>query len=450
MDVIKYNGEVADSLKCKKINGKLYEKNKDCFVVDDAWRRIDDPAFMYDIDNNTLLRIGNPFTIIGDSNNVIIRKLTSDVVLLDKSNGIPYEIEEILINQSIARIKSSEVPKGYVQHPHNGIFCKSPDRFDSINDYTGMFYLKNIYSFDVIKNLFNKDKIYNRGQEKKLAYTFGMEIETSSGVIPISKLKSLGIFPLRDGSISGFEYTTMPMESIEHAVEIAETVSEYCGISTNDSFHLHVGGIKRTKESIVKIYDLLYNIQNEVYSMFPYYKRFPKDFKRQNYTAKLPNLKRDNIDDYFYEIVNMVSNRRKTEYDEDKDIGMFGSTRKWEISSRYKIFNLVPFMYYSSGTIESRIHEETTNKYKIAYWILINQAIFGFAESINYSGVPMDKVSLSKIIKSYYGSGSKTELALNDYISSRKLLFTKDNNTKEFYNQLDEKDKEFVPNIKLF
>lgn len=50
-EIIKYNGETALKVNCRKIKGQYYEKNIDCFFISDKWHRIDNGLITFDYEN---------------------------------------------------------------------------------------------------------------------------------------------------------------------------------------------------------------------------------------------------------------------------------------------------------------------------------------------------------------------------------------------------------------
>ena len=72
----------------------------------------------------------------------------------------------------------------------------------------GMYSL--IYAHSLYKPTINKTVEKFAPALKDL--TFGVEFETVNGAVPAFKCKQLGLMPLRDGSIAGLEYATIPLQ----------------------------------------------------------------------------------------------------------------------------------------------------------------------------------------------------------------------------------------------
>ena len=84
---------------------------------------------------------------------------------------------------------------------------------------------KTIQNFDYYyKPLFN-----NNVQNLSLLFkdlTFGLEFETTNGIIPSSKLNCLPLLPLRDGSINGLEYVTIPLQGVKGLQAVVDSAIE--------------------------------------------------------------------------------------------------------------------------------------------------------------------------------------------------------------------------------
>jgi hypothetical protein len=123
--------------------------------------------------------------------------------------------------------------------------------------------------------------------------SFGLEIETIRGYIPEYIQSRLGLVICRDGSIENAEYVTVPMRGAKGIVNIKEMGKEFCKRTLTNhtcSFHIHLGTLPSDRIFIVSLYALALRIQDEIFTMFPYYKTEWKGVKRQNYNQKLRRL----------------------------------------------------------------------------------------------------------------------------------------------------------------
>jgi len=98
--------------------------------------------------------------------------------------------------------------------------------------------------------------------------TFGLEFETIAGFVPERVTKRLGLIPLRDGSISGLEYVTVPLsgkKGVQTVIDICEEL-EYRTIYDNScSLHLHIGNIPRTPEFILAFLKTSSWLQDDIF-----------------------------------------------------------------------------------------------------------------------------------------------------------------------------------------
>lgn len=122
-------------------------------------------------------------------------------------------------------------------------------------------------------------------------YTFGLEFETIRGYIPDDKMNILPLIPLRDGSISGLEYVTTPLKGelgLQATVDSVSELNNKTEYDTSCALHYHIGNIPRTPEFILAFYKTISFFQDEIFSMFPLYKKYNFGVKRKNYSKPFP------------------------------------------------------------------------------------------------------------------------------------------------------------------
>ena len=81
--------------------------------------------------------------------------------------------------------------------------------------------------------------------ENFIKYSFGLEFETSNGIIPEEICFADGLIPLRDGSISGNEYSTVVLQGhkgFNLLYQQLETLRKYTRFDKECSLHIHFGG----------------------------------------------------------------------------------------------------------------------------------------------------------------------------------------------------------------
>lgn len=271
--------------------------------------------------------------------------------------------------------------------------------------------------------------------------TFGLEFETISGKVPSRLTSSLGLIPLRDGSISGLEYATIPYGGAKGiaATKLAcEALERYTEYDDNCSLHLHIGGMPRTKEFLLALFKVLALIQDEMYSLFPIYKKYNFGVKRKNYTKPLPIVEllnsmdnvvtSSNIDKNFDVLFRFLSMGIGMDNYGSNDLGDVthhpsdpGGRSKWNIRSRYHWVNLIPIVFGNKKTVEFRMHTPTTDTNKVLSYLFICGGI------INYVKDNTDQIlqgnaykTLNDIVYEAYKGNSFMITRLQSYISNRR------------------------------
>ena len=228
--------------------------------------------------------------------------------------------------------------------------------------------------------------------------SFGLEFETTKGHIPDRVLNQYGLIPLRDGSISGIEYVTVPMEGekgLQCTADILKELKKRTSYSDKTcSLHLHLGNIPRTKEFILAFFKVGMKIQDEMFQMFPLYKKYNYHIKNKNYSAPLPTFEilsqldpiidSRNIDENFgilYKYLSMgqdfksVGNNLENVLSHPADPN---GNQKWNVKTRYYLYNILPLIFGNKQTIEFRIHTPTYDVNKILPFIFMNSLIVNF------------------------------------------------------------------------
>jgi len=334
-----------------------------------------------------------------------------------------------------------------------GVFFKRTDlpiqEFNKITDCDQEYKRSLSYnSGDLLKKavkIFNdkyKPKEWNKGLEQfpKIAkdYTFGLEFETIKGDIPYRITKPLGLIPLRDGSIDGIEFVTIPHSGKKGIQAILDSLNQLSKRTTYDkecSLHVHVGNLPRTEEFFVALTKVLCMIQEDVYNMFPYYTRGGLNLKKKDYTAPLPattllsqmpnKVTKDNIKEAFEPVFSFLSMghsykefdsdlRHVTEHPSDPQ-----GNSKWYVKSRYRWVNMIPLLFGNKQTVEFRIHTPTYSPDKVINYLVCCLAILDFAkthtERINNGSIhPNQYSSIVDLVHTYLTQFGEKYYTLND------------------------------------
>jgi hypothetical protein len=464
--VITIKGEELPISKCRKFNTLYYKigdvsiKNSgDCYLINGKCYREETGLVVYNYSINKYVMLDN--TLI---------------------NGIVDTLEDLLITGYFNHnnLKYSKV----IDRKGDSFYLHNPEIFKNNKEYreqlsTGDFYhisKLTAYKFNTIA-FPNKDykhslpydskgiiehhlkgyKNYNPEISKNIknyaplleTLSFGLEFETTKGFIPNRILDEYGLIPLRDGSISGIEYVTVPMEGekgLQCTVDILKVLKERTEYNDDTcSLHLHLGNLPRTKEFILAFFKVGMKIQDEMFQMFPLYKKYNYHIKNKNYSAPLPTFEilsqldptitSSNIDENFgilYKYLSMgqdfksVGNSLENVLSHPADPN---GNQKWNIKCRYFLYNIIPLIFGNKQTIEFRIHTPTYDVNKILPFIFMNSLVVNFTirhqERILKNKNFLNEFDLINILKSQIeiadiSCKSTFKDLMYDYIKKRK------------------------------
>ena len=315
-------------------------------------------------------------------------------------------------------------------------------------------------------------------------FTIGAEFETSSGFVPEKYCYKYGVMPLRDGSIGGYEYTTIPMfgdKGIATLRGLCKVLTKRTEIDYRCSFHVHLGGYEKTPESIVALYKLLCLIQKDMIDMFPLYKSDGPRYQgsSKNYCKALPKLevideielvdKDDmlnpkNIQTALNQIFLFLTAPERSDHSIDWEratpIGKtynLKSTKhpldpdnhaKWHIAARYYWVSLISFIFSSKSTVEFRLHTPTTNFTKVTNWLLICGAILKFAKKHQKEILSHTQFTIEDVLNVYGEKLGQDGLAMSEYLikyaKDRKSYFKQCAKNGDVFGMEVEHDKSYT------
>jgi hypothetical protein len=279
--------------------------------------------------------------------------------------------------------------------------------------------------------------------------SFGVELETTGGFIPDRTIWETGFVPLKDGSIKGHEYVSIPYMNeigIKALSEMANVALRNCSIDKFCSLHVHIGNFKFTKREISAFYTLCYRVQQEVFDFVPPYKRDETYFaskqqgngKAKDHCKPLRGLNLSSTlseDEKYEKIANFVI-----------PPGHNDEANKWNKKSRYFWVNMLPFMT-NGHTIEFRLHEPSLNYQKIVLWLMICAAMIKYAkQNTNNILKAESKIMFTDIFDTYKGTeyGDKVAGFLAEYVNFRT------NNFMQLFSKGNYADDSFLKNDKKF
>lgn len=297
-----------------------------------------------------------------------------------------------------------------------------------------------------------------------LQYTFGIELETSSGFIPNFLAYKYNMKCLRDGSITGGEYVTGVLKGdsgILQLSQITKLLNKHCKVDHKCGIHVHIGGINNNKMFNVAAYKLGLLLQDEIFSMLPRSRLFTRNSYyynngRNSACDKLKSLNKLSIpfnktdllldvyiDDAYNEMYNWLSDSRANKPSNKVNKLCKHPSGKYP-NSRYVWLNFVPLNFVkgeyhvsstsntkviwdkvkSKQTIEFRNHSASLNFVKIRNWLLICMAFVNYVENRAVDILNVESLSLREVLEFSYCNNLEYLL---DYIDKRKNKFMVEN-----------------------
>jgi len=395
MNVITINGETIDKKLTRKIKNlqdtfayyKIGVNNikdsGDCYQINNIFYTIEKGRVVWDYYLNQYVLKTTTYEGIINNNfeKGYFSKTTPDTAVLYLDNE---SVSQLCISVTVAE------ELGYINGEYNLYYNPKYFTYEQIlpRQYVDKNYknslpynfkdnieecTKNFKKFQIIKD-FEIENYYEQLKTVLDTYSFGIEIETTKGMISPELYETLGVRPVRDGSITGLEYVTIPLtgkKGLYAFVKIVEMINKYTSHDYTCSMHIHVGNIPRTMEFIVAMFKTMYHLQNEIYRLFPTYKQFDTGIKRQCYTAPLSShtmaslnydyKSEDNLKNDYQKIVYELSGKYE-DYKKFVDLSDIhnhpydpSENSKWNMKARYKIQNLIPLVFTNKQTVEYRI-----------------------------------------------------------------------------------------------
>ena len=282
----------------------------------------------------------------------------------------------------------------------------------------------------------------------ELPYTFGLEFETAGGFLPQHRLYELGLIPLRDGSISGIEFSTVVLQGnygLNLLKQQIEALDEHTIFDKDCSLHVHFGNFKLNGEILVAVNNLFCN--SDIRSYLPqltFDTHLYKSNQDKNYCGM--NGKFRNFDEMYQVLVGKPFYGDFCQPHPKDTSGL----RKWNIKPRYKAVNFINALCYRGPkTIEYRMLRPTYNFSKILGWLFVYAAFIKYAETFykKNTGFYRSNISIDMIIKSVYSS----ELAriLCEFLALNEQVVRTQNTVGDYYGmRIDIEDK--IINYKTF
>lgn len=274
-----------------------------------------------------------------------------------------------------------------------------------------------------------------------IGYTFGVELETSAGLVPEKYAAKMGFEAVGDRSIGAGEYVSPILQGnrgIKYLKEFCDIVADHCFVDDRCAVHFHVGSPPVTSATNWKIgFDWRFAaasmklgtlIEEELYQMLPKsrnpYNRHCHSIMR--YSGVNEDNWREMLGDFVFgpeENWGRTHDMRLYKYGEgeyDKKHGL--ST--W-CGGRYKWLNLVRcYSRCNSPTFEIRIWSPSTNFDKIYNYCLLTLAFVYVAEH-NYKEIMAGEMDLKQMIHFAYADDPSLLERLIEFVDQRKKKFNR-------------------------
>ena len=501
-----FKGELIPRETARKIKGQWYQEGKTCILMSDGqWHRItSNSKIIFDWESKKYVFRADMKKIVEGlvddgtfgyfeydpyKNVKIFFKSTETIksYYYDPLNSLSIpiikETNGNLWNKTVyyARTESIALKYGYIEAIYDGNFYK---KIDANKDELIKFNIKrtpaeeksNTYSIlddkkllDNLNENFIKNNLVIENSiselSKLIPFSFGVELETSCGFVPARIRSYLGFTALRDGSLDGIEYTSIPFKGkkgLQAIKNFSIEASKRCTLNEKCSLHIHFGNVRTDKLYILSLWNLIQKIQSELIKYFPYSRTNSIRSDGKIYCKPLPMLPIDfnlitssnnkkilseRVYVEFNKIYSWLNNGVPLGeiYDTDikKVISFKNDTYKWKFIEtnyaytvksakhsingnkwdkvvRYHLINFLCTFFSPAKTIEFRIHEATLNYNKIFSYMLICNAILQYANNIRLC-FSKDEVLLTDIIRNTYNKSVSDYL--EDYLKLRHKTF---------------------------
>ncbi len=408
------NGIKEYRTNCKFIKGAYYIKGVDCFEIENTWYRKTSGFISFDNETQEWFiskdrRHGRKEGIVG------FTEEGTPIQGFFSSN--PYNNCVAYINGGIPKwVINSDIllENGYIEDLSTGEWWlrrevgdnsfKKMTTIRKTKNYTNKGYNieDNVDEFKEKIQLFENYNTPLSKDVRKFArllgdVTFGIECETYQGNIPDRIQNRLGLVCCRDGSIGGLEAVSVPMKGakgLQNVSNIGVALSKYCDSDVNCSYHIHIGNLNLSRAELVAMYMLCYNIQDDIFKMFPYYKTDPSGIKHKNYNKKLKKLGiyklKDTskegfnvyVDEVYEKIFTFLSEGMPPCQDNNRKLHEHPVKNKWDrVNSRYFWVNFQNVLFSSRETTEFRVHQNTLNPIKMVNWLFMCVAIVRYGQA---------------------------------------------------------------------
>lgn len=294
-----------------------------------------------------------------------------------------------------------------------------------------------IFNFNVFsdKQAVNENKEY--WAAKYLSdFTFGFEFETSCGYIPQMECYKNGLIPLRDGSITGLEYSSVVLDGnkgLNLLHQQLEQLKAHCRYDKECSLHIHVGGFPVYDKHILALYKVAKVFEKKITPYMPKWTYSTRYYKasRKDYCKKLwEDI--STFDQLYLTIAEQSYQRNLYEnHPADPD-----RVQKWRVNSRYRWMNLVNMLCYKGPkTVEFRFLRPTFDETKIVFWLLLLTSIMRYAIKLVDEDKDVDEelktFTLTRFINEMFEIKDAKQIKL--FLKDLKVAIAAQNDINDYY-----------------
>ena len=449
--VLTASGKIVKKSECCTINGAFYIKDVEAVKVGLTWFLKNDPRIFYDysthswrktrglnicqgiVDKDSSGKYIYGAFVVDHSKNISVnilgssgetrtqvvfmnKDLMGDTIFFNKNLGV-YEdrVNMKPVLKSLDNLLANTIGYGNYDYTFSQEYSSSKHLETFLNtprDLTKLSYQPSI----------NKEDLAQFGN-----LSFGLEFETAMGKISQKDCFNLGLIPLKDGSIKGIEYTTIPMQGedgFKLLINQIKLLQKSAMFDKDCSLHLHLGGFPIESRSIWALYKLLLVIEPRIAEIMPKWAFNTARFKSKQKDYCLPLKKFSSFEEYYSycsgDRLRFDGNLRYPHPLDEED------RAKWNIHARYVWANLINLLFKHKGkTAEFRVHAPTFNIQKIINWMFICAGILHYAikhkDTLLASRVSSMSLTLEDLISAVYTRRIQEQLI--SYINQRKAFF---------------------------
>jgi len=267
-------------------------------------------------------------------------------------------------------------------------------------------------------------------------FTFGFEFETSCGYIPQMECYKNGLIPLRDGSITGLEYSSVVLDGnkgLNLLHQQLEQLKAHCRYDKECSLHIHVGGFPVYDKHILALYKVAKVFEKKITPYMPKWTYSTRYYKasRKDYCKKLwEDI--STFDQLYLTIAEQSYQRNLYEnHPADPD-----RVQKWRVNSRYRWMNLVNMLCYKGPkTVEFRFLRPTFDETKIVFWLLLLTSIMRYAIKLVDEDKDVDEelktFTLTRFINEMFEIKDAKQIKL--FLKDLKVAIAAQNDINDYY-----------------